>query len=383
MAIDLSKIQSKSNGENVRRTVTKTDEQPFWKRDFTFGNIMTSSVKEAFYSELVILITAGLDLKASLDIIVREQKSLKIKKIISGVSEALVRGATFSEALKINSEFTVYEYFSIKIGEESGRLPEVLEELSRYYQKKMKQRKQMVNAFSYPLVILATALAAVFFMMNFIVPLFADAFLRFDSELPQLTLMVIALSESLQKYWFLLPFFIIVLYTVYVMVHTKTWYRKGMSGLMFKIPLVGPLLLKIYLARFCQAMALMTGARTPLVQALELVSQMMGLYSFETALTKIQEDIHRGKTLNEAMTKFAIFEPRLVALVKVGEDTNNLDTVFKRLYDQYNEESDHRTAMLSSMLEPLMIVLIGGLVAVILIAMYLPMFRLSNTLMGS
>ncbi len=133
MAIDLSKIQSKSNGENVRRTVTKTDEQPFWKRDFTFGNIMTSSVKEAFYSELVILITAGLDLKASLDIIVREQKSLKIKKIISGVSEALVRGATFSEALKINSEFTVYEYFNIKIGEESGRLPEVLEELSRYY----------------------------------------------------------------------------------------------------------------------------------------------------------------------------------------------------------------------------------------------------------
>ncbi len=241
----------------------------------------------------------------------------------------------------------------------------------------------MVNAFSYPLVILATALAAVFFMMNFIVPLFADAFLRFDSEFPQLNLMVIALSESLQKYWFLLPFFIIVLYTVYVMVHTKTWYRKGMAGLMFKIPLIGPLLLKIYLARFCQAMALMTGARTPLVQALELVSQMMGLYSFETALTKIQEDIHGGKTLNESMTEFAIFEPRLVALVKVGEDTNNLDTVFKRLYDQYNEESDHRTAILSSMLEPLMIVLIGGLVAVILIAMYLPMFRLSNTLMGS
>lgn len=383
MAIDLSKIQTekrKTLASTYNRSLT---DEGFWKRDISFGNLLTSSVKEAFYSELVILLTAGLDLKSSLDIIISEQKRVKIKSVFAEMVNKIVAGSTLSEAMMSFKEFTVYEYFSVKIGEESGRLLDVFEELSNYYQKKMKQRKQMVNAFSYPLLILATAIAAVFFMMNFIVPLFADAFLRFNSELPKLTLMVIGLSESLRSYWLFLPFLIVVGYISFLFAKRKTWYRRLISRVIFRVPLVGSLLHNIYLARFCQAMALMTGARTPLVQALDLVKQMMGLYKFEIALERIQVDIHQGQTLHEAMTRFPVFESRLVALVRVGEDTNSLDVVFKRLYDQYSEESDHKTALLSAMLEPLMIILIGGLVAVILIAMYLPMFKLSTSLMGA
>ena len=251
-----------------------------------------------------------------------------------------------------------------------------------YYRKRLKQRKQMTSAFSYPLLIFITAFGAVFFMMNFIVPLFADAFMRFDTELPALTQSVISASQAFRDYWLLIPVFISIIIIAYRSFKDKEWFRKATSSLLLKLPVFGPLVRNIYLARFCQSMALMTGAKTPLVQALDLVSKMMGLYPFEIALRQIRKDLFHGKLLYEAMSRFSIFESRMVSLIKVGEETNKLDGIFKRLYEQYSEDTDHQTALMSSMLEPLLIVLIGGMVAVILIAMYLPMFKLGNSLMG-
>lgn len=383
MAIDISTLKSGKSVGKRKPLSSGSSSQSIWKRDLTYGNVLSAAIKEAFYSELLILISAGLDLKTSLDIITNEQKKQKVRTIFVSISDSILKGATFSESVKKSEEFSVYEYISIKIGEESGRLPEVLEELSAYFQKKLKQQKQLIGALSYPVLILMTAVVAVVFMMNFIVPLFADAFLRFDSDLPELTKTVIAISEGLQKYWLVIPLVLVLIYLSYLMAHKKVWYKRITSIIIFKVPVMGRLLHKIYLARFCQAMALMTGARTPLIQALDLVSKMMGLYSFEIALQEIQQAIHQGKALHEAMSRYSVFESRMVALIKVGEETNRLDSVFKRLYEQYTEESDHQTAMVSAMLEPLMIVLIGGLVAVILIAMYLPMFKLSTTLMGT
>lgn len=383
MAIDLTQLASTKNpGNSHNKTVNESEKTSLLKKEFFVKKQLNDKRKEEFYSELVILLTSGLDLKGSLDIIIKEQRDARVKKLFTGISEQIIHGASFSDAIENGKEFSLHEFYSIRIGEESGRLMEVLQELSMYFRKRLKQHKQLVSAFSYPAVIFLTALFAVFFMMNFIVPMFADAFKRFNSDLPGLTLLIIKLSNGFRNWWWLGILLIVGIAVLLAIWRKKEWFRKMSATLLLRLPLFGPLFQKIYLARFCQSMALMTGAKTPLIQALNLVSQMMGLYPFEIALKKIQEDIYRGKMLYEAMEPFKVFEPRMVSLIKVGEETNRLDDIFKRLYEQYSEETDHQTALLSNMLEPLLIVLIGGLVAVILVAMYLPMFKLGGTIMG-
>lgn len=382
MSINLAQIKNSNRVLAGGNNKSNRQRSMFWQKDFRFGKVVNDKRKEAFYSELVILITSGLDLKASLDILVKEQKANKLQKVYQSVSDKILHGASFSEAIERIKDFSVYEYYSLKIGEESGRLVEVMEELTAYFRKKLKQRKQLVSAFSYPILIFLTAFAAVFFMMNFIVPLFADAFKRFNSELPALTQSVIAISEGFRRYWLIIPIIILVGLFAFQALKSKTWFRENQAWLLLNIPLFGPLMQKIYLARFCQSMALMTSAHTPLIQALDLVSRMMQLYPFEIALASIRNDLYHGKLFHESLARFSVFESRMVALIKVGEETNQLETIFKRLYEQYTEETDYRTALISSMLEPLLIVIVGGMVAVILISMYLPMFKLGNSLMG-
>lgn len=382
MPLDLSIIKHSQNPKNNQRSKGMNDKTSFWKKELHFGKVVNDKRKEEFYSELVILITSGLDLKAALDILTHEQKNERLKMVYESVSDHILHGASFSDAVQNIKDFSVYEYYSLKIGEESGRLVEVMEELTAFFRKKLKQQKQLVSALSYPLLIFITAFVAVGFMMAYIVPLFADAFKRFNSDLPALTKNIIALSDGFRQYWLIIPAIIIILFFAYQSFKNKTWFRKNQSLLLLNIPLFGPLMRKIYLARFCQSMALMTSAHTPLTQALDLVSRMIRLYPFEVALSSIRDDLFHGKLFHESLSRFPVFESRMVALIKVGEETNQLETIFKRLYEQYTEETDHKTTLISSMLEPLLIVVVGGMVAVILISMYLPMFRLGNSLMG-
>ena len=383
MGLDLSQINNRQAGGKSIKSERSSVNSSFLQKDILKQKSkFPDKKKEEFYSELRILLTSGLDLRGALEIIVEEQQNEKLKSIIEKVMDRIIHGESFSDAIEKQKIFSMYEYFSIKIGEESGRLPDVLEELTVFYRKKLKQKKQLVSAFSYPLLIFITAFAAVFFMMNFVVPLFADAFKRFNADLPALTRGVINFSVFFRDYWWTVPGFVGALVITYRSIKSHPAFKKYSGLALLKIPVLGEVIRKVYLARFCQTMALMTGARTPLVQALELVRKMIGLYPLEIALTEIKDDLFHGKTLHESMSRFPVFDAKIKSLVKVAEETNQLDVIFTQLYDQYSEEADHKISLFSSMLEPLLIVMIGGMVAVILISMYLPMFKLGNSLMG-
>jgi type IV pilus assembly protein PilC len=336
--------------------------------------------KEEFYSEVFLLLQSGLDLKRSIEIFTDQQTNENVKNLFNEIENKLIKGSSFSEALRHFPDFSAYEYYSIKIGEESGQLLEVLSELGDFYQRKMKQQKQLVSAFTYPTVILMTAMIAVGFMMNFIVPMFADAFKRFNSDLPGLTLFIVNLSAGFRHYWWLMLIILsgvgLAIYSLQKIREVRIWF----SERIIHIPLFGILLQKIYLARFCQSMALMVTARTPLIVSLDLVGKMVGYLPLERALKEVSQEIYKGKMLNEAMASKPLFDQRMVSLIKVGEETNKLDVIFKKLYEQYSDEADHRTTMMNALLEPILIVVVGVLVAVILIAMYLPMFKIGNSM---
>jgi type IV pilus assembly protein PilC len=163
-------------------------------------------------------------------------------------------------------------------------------------------------------------------------------------------------------------------------IRKKLWFRKTSTELLLKVPGVGPILNKIFLARFCQSMALLLGSRTPMLKSLQLVRKIIGFYPFEFALNQVETDVLNGKLLYQSMMKFPIFDKRIVALTRVAEEVNQLDKVFAKLNSQYNEELEHQIGLIGNILEPAMIILVGILVAVILVSMYMPLFQISTSI---
>jgi len=382
MSIDLKEIRQKQTEKVIAKPQANTSSvMEFLNRDIKlFGSKLSDKKKEKFYSDLSILLTSGIDIKTALELIVDEQKKKSDRELYDQIKEKVLNGKSLSETINDTGKFTTYEYYSIKIGEESGRISEVLSELTTYFNKKIKQKRQLVNAFSYPALVLITAVTAVIFMMNFIVPMFMDVFKRFQGELPYITELIIKISDFFSAYIGIFLLLLAGIIALILLQRKKTWYRRISSSLILRTPLIGKITKKIFVSRFCQSMALLIASKTPMLQAIELVRKMIVFYPFEKALAEIEEDIMRGKMLHESMKKFSIFDSRIISLVKVAEEVNQLDVIFDKLNKQYSEELEHQIGLISSLLEPVLIIFVGVLVAVILIAMYLPLFQLSTSI---
>jgi type IV pilus assembly protein PilC len=383
MAIDIRKLKTLEKPVNLGTSSTSGMKMfEFLNRDIhLFNTGLNDKKKEGFYSELSILLSSGIDIRTSLEIIVEEQTNTAQKELFTGIYDRVIGGQSLSEALFQTEKFTLYEYYSLKIGEESGKIREVLTELTLYFSKRIKQRRQLTSALTYPVMVIFTALLAVFFMLKFIVPMFTEVFKRFQGELPPLTRFVISMSGSFSRYAGI--FIAIVLLTIFLawLFRKKPWYRKYTTGLLLKTPLMGMIINKIYLARFCQSMALLLGSKTPMLRAIQLVRDMIGFYPFEQALHTIENDVLHGKLLNQSMQQFPVFDKRILALTRVAEEVNQLDKVYANLNTQYSQELEHQIGIIGNILEPAMIVIVGLLVAVILISMYLPLFQLSTSIM--
>jgi len=379
MAIDLKKLQPTAKPVQTENDLF-AKVMSILNKDIKFGSgELKDKKKESFYSELQVLLSSGIDIRTSLDIVVDEQKSDADKKLFSGIKAEVIGGESLSDAIYKTGKFSAYEYYSLKIGEESGRIKDVLGDLTSYFSKKIKQRRQLTSALTYPILVVFTAIFAVGFMLNFIVPMFMDVFKRFNGEMPALTKMIISLSVFFKAYSWLMVLVVACLVFVFLSIRKKEFFRARVSVLLLKMPLFGDVVKKVYLTRYCQSMALLLGAKTPMIRSLQLVKKMIGFYPFEQAMEIMESDIMHGKLLHQSMSQFSFFDTRIISLVRVAEEVNQLEVIFTRLNTQYNDELEHKISMLSSLLEPVMIIIVGMLVAVILIAMYLPLFQLSST----
>jgi type IV pilus assembly protein PilC len=349
-------------------------------KDISFGSgELSDKKKEYLYLELHSLLQAGVDLKSSLDLVTADQQQTKDKELYRQIQQAVIGGVSFSQALASSSKFSSYEVFSLQIGEETGKLIEVLNDLSKYYQSRIKQRRKIISSLTYPCIVLSTSLGAVFFMLKFVVPMFGDVFKRFGGHLPWVTEKIIGISNALQDN-FLPVFWLVVAVSITLFSLRKTErYRQIQTGLVRRIPVIGNLVEKIYLARFCNSMRLLINARLPLLRAIGLIRQMIRYYPIDSSLSVIEENITKGKTLHESLQQFNIYPSKMVQLIKVGEETNKLDHFFGILSEQYIEEVEYKTSTLSSVMEPLIIIFLGLIVGVILISMYLPLFQMSNS----
>lgn len=343
-----------------------------------FGNGLNDRRKERFYNELHVLLTAGLDIRTAFELLESEAEKKEDKKLFSEILSQIVSGATLPDAIKSTNMFSDYEYYSLRIGEEAGTMSTILADLSSYYQKKIKQKRKVTSALSYPLIVIGVAICAVIFMLRFVVPMFADMLARFGTELPALTKGIISVSDFIGRFglWILLSLLvsIVLLYSQ----RNQTWFRNYFSILVSKIPFIGRLTQKIYIERFAHAMHLLLLSKTNLVDALLLVRDMIRYYPIEKSMEQIHSDILAGSALHASLAKFPVYPKRMISLIRVAEEANQMDAMFSKISRQLSDEIEHETAMISSVIEPIMILLLGVMVAVILVAMYLPMFKLGS-----
>jgi type IV pilus assembly protein PilC len=349
-------------------------------KDISFGSKeLNDKKKEALYLELSSLLRAGIDLKSSIELITSGQETEKDKQLFQSVQDKVLKGAPFSQALQQSGKFSAYEVFSLEIGEETAQLTEVLEDLANFYQNKIQQRRKVISALTYPCIVMSTSFGAVFFMLKFVVPMFGDVFLRFGGELPWITQQIIGLSKAVQAYF--LPFLLTAMICGgslwYFRKHER--FRKTAAALVLRLPVIGNLVQKVYLARFCNSMRLLLNARIPLLRAITLSKKMIGYYPIESSLGQVENDILRGRSLHESLREFKIYPAKLIMQLKIAEEGNKLDVFFGRLSDQYLKEVEYKTATLNSVMQPVFTLVLGLIVGIIMVAMYLPMFQMSNT----
>ncbi|MFD2162272.1 type II secretion system F family protein [Paradesertivirga mongoliensis] len=376
-SIDLSSYKSPKKKKPVSGNAFSWAE--VLNKEISFGKPQVPDrKKEAFYLELSTLLLSGIDLKTALELILVDQDKAKDKVFFTEIKDKVLTGSPLSEAIRSTGKFSDYDFYSIRIGEETGRIGEVLTNLAKYFKSKISQRRKVISAVTYPAIVLTTSMGAVFFMLKFVVPMFADVFQRFGGELPFITALILKVSGWFDQFFLYGLAGLCLLIGFVVMSRTKPWFRQLSSALILRLPVIGEIVRKIYLARFANTMRLLVSTDTPLLRSIALVRQMIGFYPIELSLAEVEQSILKGESLHKSLSKFSFYPPKLVQLIKVGEEVNRLDYFFEKIANQYTEEVEYRTGTISSFLEPLIIIFLGLVVGVILIAMYLPMFQMSN-----
>lgn len=341
---------------------------------------MNNKKKEFFYLELSSMLQAGMLIKDSMDVFIGEQTKPEEKKIFQNIVDDLIGGYSLFESLKRSRQFSPYEYYCIQIGEESGKLTDILKELADYYTERVKMMKQIIKSISYPIVILLSSLLATGFMITFIVPMFSSIFKRFGSDLPLVTKFFINVSSVLKEHILLIFLILIFLILSFIVLRKNESFRKKRQIFIGKLPYFGDMTKSIYMARFCSAMSLLIAARIPIVNAIALVRKMIDFYPIQAALEQVEKDLVNGMEFYKSLEKHKIFDAKMIALLKVGEEVNKMDVFFKKLHLYYSEEVDMKANALNTFLEPLIIIFLGLTVGAMLVAMYLPMFKLSNSI---
>jgi len=370
---------------NNRRVVTETkqkrEKKSIWNTDISISFLKNdNSFKSHFYSEMSVLIGSGMDIRKSLEIIGGSSTKQKEILIVDKIKLSIMEGASLSCAMTESEKFSLYDVSSIKIGEESGSLSEILKELSVYYAKKISQKRQITGALTYPVMVLATAVLSLVFMLNYIVPMFEDVFMRFKGTLPPLTKTIIKLSESFMTYALISLALMAGVFLVCYLNRKEDWYRRFSSKLVLSIPVLKEVVALTYKVRYCQTMRLLISSKVHLLESIDLLGKIIGFYPMEKALKEIKTSISEGISLADAMESYPIFDRKMIAMTRVAEEVNKLDVLYDQLFKQYSEELDVKIRTMNSLLEPILIIIVGGMVGMILIAMYLPIFQLGTNI---
>ncbi|HVR55055.1 MAG TPA: type II secretion system F family protein, partial [Pseudorhodoferax sp.] len=333
-----------------------------------------------FTRQLATMMKAGVPLLQAFDIVGRGNANANVTRLLNDVRMDVETGSSLSAAFrKFPRHFDSLYCNLVEAGEAAGILEALLDRLATYMEKTEALKSKIKSALMYPISVVVVAFIVVSVIMIFVIPAFKEVFSSFGADLPAPTLLVIAISEFFVAYWWLI--FGVLLGGTYFFV--QAWRRNErvqqvMDRLLLKLPVFGTLIEKSCIARWTRTLATMFAAGVPLVEALDSVGGASGNSVFATATDKIQQEVSVGTSLTSAMTNARVFPSMVLQMCAIGEESGSIDHMLGKAADFYEQEVDDMVAGLSSLMEPIIIVFLGGLIGGIVIAMYLPIFKLGQ-----
>ena len=350
------------------------------KRRTTSGKRIRPKDIAIFTRQLATMMKAGVPLLQSFDIVGRGNPNPNVTKLLNDIRTDVETGTSLSAAFRRHPLYFNSLYCNlVEAGEAAGILEELLDRLAEYMEKTEGIKSKIKSALMYPIAVLVVAFVVVTVIMLFVVPSFKEVFTSFGADLPAPTLMVIAISEFFVKYWWLV--FGLLFGGVYFFF--QAWRRSEkvqgfMDRLMLKMPIFGTLVEKSVIARWTRTLATMFAAGVPLVEALDSVGGASGNMVYAKATEKIQQEVSTGTSLTNAMTNAQLFPSMVLQMCAIGEESGSLDHMLGKAADFYEAEVDDMVAGLSSLMEPIIIVVLGVIIGGIVVAMYLPIFKLGQ-----
>jgi type IV pilus assembly protein PilC len=346
------------------------------------GKVQTKDLV-VFTRQFATMIDSGLPLVQCLDILASQQDNKTFKTILYKVKEAVESGSTFADALgKHPKAFDDLYVNLVAAGEVGGILDTILNRLAAYIEKAMKLKKKVKGAMVYPTTIIAIAIIVVGVILVFVIPTFAKLFADFGGELPAPTRFVIALSDFSKKYILVIIALGFLIRYAILKYYATPKGRKVIDTLILRTPIVGPLVRKVAVAKFTRTLGTMISSGVPIMDGLEIVAKTAGNKVIEEAIYKVRQAISEGKTMADPLASSGVFPPMVVQMISVGEATGAMDTMLSKIADFYDDEVDDAVGALTSMMEPLLMVFLGVAVGGLVIAMYLPIFKLAGTVSG-
>lgn len=366
------------NAETEQEFLKKAKEKGLYVKDYRESDSNDSktmykfSTKELAFCcrQLSAMLTSGLTLVKSIDILVKEQENEKARGIWQDIYENVQKGESFSATLEMHAgTFPDFLISMVGAGETSGSLDIIMQRMADHYNKENKLKNTIKSAMIYPIILLVLCVVVVIFLFTFIMPTFIDMF-EDKSKMPVLTKILAAISDFIREKYILLIAIVLGLFVLikYLLKAPKT--RLAFDKMLIKGPGFGPLITKIYTGRFARTLSSLYSSGIPMVECLERASRILGNSYVDERFLDVIDEVKQGETLSSAITRTEIFEPMFCSVIYVGEESGALDSILEKTSEYYEEESDSAVQRLVSMLEPILIIFMGVIIAMVVMGIY-------------
>lgn len=344
-----------------------------------FGPKVKSRDVVIFTRQFATMIDAGLPLVQALDILVRQHENKAFRKVLGSVKDTVETGGTLAEGLaKSPKVFDDLYVNMVAAGENGGILDIILERLSVHMEKSMKLKREVKTAMIYPAVVISAAIIVTAVLLIFVIPTFAELFNDFGSALPLPTQLVINLSNFAVKWWYLVFGALIGgLFFFFRFLKTERG-KEVVHPLALKLPVFGNIIRKVAVARFTRTLGTMLSSGVPILEALNICSRTAGNKVVEREVQRARVSISEGKSMVEPLSKSDVFPPMVVQMIAVGESTGAMDAMLQKIADFYEDEVDNAVTAMKQLIEPLMILVLGVIIGGLVVAMYLPIFKMGS-----
>lgn len=336
-----------------------------------------------FTRQFATMINAGLPIVLCLDVMAKQVDNPSLRRVLERVKESVQAGGTLAESLRKQEDvFGELYVHMVEAGEASGALDTILERLAEYLEKTEQLRRKIKSAMMYPTIVTVIALLATAFLLVFVIPTFTKMFADFGGELPAITRLVVGLSDFLRGYWWLIGGLVFLARLVFKRYRRSEKGREKTDRGLLNLPVLGSVIRKGAVARFTRTLGTLQMSGVPILDGLAITARTAGNVVLEKAIMKTRDSVSQGQTLTEPLKESNVFPPMVVQMVSVGEETGALDQMLAKIADFYEDEVDTAVDGLTSIIEPVMMVALGGIVGGMVVAMYLPIFKMISVIVG-